>query len=49
MPMMGGGLFSGAAVIAGESLMGHVVYGATVGLVYGKIAAEPAPREHVHA
>jgi hypothetical protein len=42
-PMMGGGVFSGGNVpmIAG-SLMGHLVYGALVGLVYGRgIAAAP--------
>ncbi len=35
-PMMGGGVFSGGnmAMIAG-SLMGHLVYGALVGAVYG--------------
>jgi hypothetical protein len=35
-PMMGGGVFSGGNVpmLAG-SLMGHLVYGALVGLVYG--------------
>jgi hypothetical protein len=35
-PMMGGGVFSGGnmAVLAG-SVMGHLVYGALVGAVYG--------------
>jgi len=35
-PMMGGGVFSGGnmAMIVG-SLMGHLVYGALVGAVYG--------------
>ena len=35
-PMMGGGVFSGGNIptIAG-SLMGHLVYGALVGLIYG--------------
>jgi uncharacterized membrane protein YagU involved in acid resistance len=35
MPMMGAGLFSGSALLAGASLMGHLVYGAVVGAVYG--------------
>ena len=42
MPMMGAGVFSGGNVpmIMG-SLIGHLVYGAALGVVY---AAEPAPR-----
>lgn len=38
-PMMGGGVFSGGnmPMIVG-SLMGHVVYGALVGLIYGDTA-----------
>jgi hypothetical protein len=42
MPMMGAGVFSGGNVpmIMG-SLIGHLVFGTTVGVVY---AAEPAPR-----
>lgn len=38
-PMMGGGVFSGGnmAMIVG-SLMGHLVYGAVVGAVYGGVA-----------
>lgn len=35
MPMMGLGLFSGSALAAGGSLMGHLLYGAVLGLVYG--------------
>jgi len=35
MPMMGMGLFSGSMVAAGGSLMGHLVYGALLGAVYG--------------
>lgn len=35
MPMMGMGVFSGSLVAAFGSLMGHLVYGAVVGLVYG--------------
>lgn len=34
MPMMGMGLFSGSAMMAGGSLMGHLVFGAVLGLVY---------------
>ena len=35
MPMMGMGLFSGSILAASGSLMGHLVYGAVVGSVYG--------------
>ena len=42
MPMMGLGLFSGSVLAAGGSLMGHLLYGALLGLLYG---SEPA----VHA
>jgi len=35
MPMMGNGPFSGSALMAGGSLMGHLVYGAVLGGVYG--------------
>ena len=34
MPMMGMGLFSGSMVMAGGSLMGHLLYGAVLGAVY---------------
>ncbi|NOY28031.1 MAG: DUF2938 domain-containing protein [Oligoflexia bacterium] len=34
MPMMGMGLFSGSALMAGGSLMGHLVFGSVLGLVY---------------
>ena len=34
MPMMGNGLFSGSALMAGGSLMGHLAYGAVLGGVY---------------
>jgi len=42
-PMMGGGVFSGGnmAMIVG-SLMGHLVYGALVGAVYGSAATVSA-------
>lgn len=50
MPMMGAGLFSGSAMVAGASLMGHLVYGAVLGLAYGEsTASEHLPREHAHA
>ena len=35
MPMMGMPLFSGSAVMAGGSLLGHLVYGAVIGAVIG--------------
>lgn len=35
IPMMGMPLFSGSAVLATGSLLGHLVYGAVVGAVYG--------------
>jgi uncharacterized membrane protein YagU involved in acid resistance len=45
MPMMGMGLFSGSMAMAGGSLMGHLVYGAGVGLIYGlPDGYAPAPR-----
>ena len=34
MPMMGMGLFSGSMMMAGGSLMGHLIYGAVLGLLY---------------
>lgn len=37
MPMMGMGLFSGSAIMAMGSLVGHIVYGAVVGSVYGEV------------
>jgi uncharacterized membrane protein YagU involved in acid resistance len=42
MPMMGMGVFSGSMVMAGGSLLGHLMYGATVGAIYG--ASPPAAR-----
>lgn len=35
MPMMGMGMFSGSMTMAGGSLVGHLLYGGVVGLVYG--------------
>ena len=41
MPMMGMGMFSGSMLMAGESLLGHLVYGATLGAIYGAPLAAP--------
>ena len=35
LPMMGMPAFSGSMMMAGGSLIGHVVYGAVVGAIYG--------------
>lgn len=35
MPIMGLGFFSGSLALAGGSLIGHLVYGAVVGWIYG--------------
>jgi len=37
-PMMGAGLFRGSAMVAAGSLVGHLVYGALLGAVYGHAA-----------
>lgn len=37
MPMMGMGLFSGSATLAGGSLIGHLVYGGVLGAVVGEV------------
>ena len=42
MPMMGMGLFSGSMVAAGGSLIGHLVYGVVLGLVYAP-GTTPSP------
>lgn len=39
MPMMGMPIFSGSMVMAMGSLIGHLVYGAVVGGVYGPVPA----------
>jgi uncharacterized membrane protein YagU involved in acid resistance len=39
MPMMGMPLFSGSFALAGGSLVGHLMYGATVGGIYGAPAS----------
>lgn len=47
MPMMGMPLFSGSVVLATGSLLGHLVYGAVVGAVYGTGDAQLAQRRAV--
>jgi len=50
MPMMGAGLFSGSAMVAAGSLVGHLVYGALLGAVYGHAAPARLGRTaHGHA
>lgn len=44
VPMMGMPLFSGSAVLAMGSLIGHLVYGAVVGGVYGAAPSRSAAR-----
>lgn len=41
MPMMGMPLFSGSAIMAMGSLIGHLLYGATIGGIYGVPGAAP--------
>jgi len=43
MPMMGAGFFSGSMMMAGGSLMGHLVYGAVLGALYGDGAEARVP------
>jgi uncharacterized membrane protein YagU involved in acid resistance len=48
MPMMGMPLFSGSAAMAVGSLVGHLIYGAVLGALYGasarsRLSASPAP------
>lgn len=47
IPMMGMPVFSGSAVMAMGSLIGHLVYGAVVGAIYGAPVSEPAHRQAV--
>jgi uncharacterized membrane protein YagU involved in acid resistance len=47
MPMMGMPVFSGSAVMAMGSLIGHLIYGATVGVVYGDPSRVGARRAEV--
>ena len=50
LPMMGAGLFSGSALVAAGSLMGHLVYGAVLGAVYDHAAsAHVGAAAHGHA
>lgn len=42
IPMMGMPLFSGSWVLAVGSLIGHLVYGAVVGALYGSVPARNA-------
>ncbi len=49
MPMMGMGLFSGSMAMAGGSLMGHLVYGAALGLIYGAGREQAVNARHAHA
>ena len=42
MPMMGMPIFSGSMTMAMGSLIGHLIYGAIVGAVYGDVA-DPLP------
>ena len=49
MPMMGAGFFSGSAVVASGSLMGHLVFGAVVGAVYGRGHSSRAIGKTAHA
>jgi uncharacterized membrane protein YagU involved in acid resistance len=44
IPMMGMPLFSGSVVMAMGSLVGHMVYGAIVGGVYGPVEARVGTR-----
>jgi hypothetical protein len=47
MPMVGAGVFSahaGGAMAAMASLLGHVLYGSTLGAISGSRALAPAPR-----
>lgn len=47
MPMMGMPVFSGSLVMAMGSLVGHLVYGATIGTIYGTGEARTVPRQAV--
>ena len=42
MPMMGMGLFSSSATMATGSLVGHLVYGAILGVVVGTEVSQPS-------
>lgn len=50
MPMMGMPVFSGSVTMAMGSLIGHLVYGAVVGGVYGEVPARHgSARQHTAA
>lgn len=49
MPMMGMPIFSGSLAMAMGSLIGHLVYGAVVGGVYGPVPARERSAEHRRA
>ena len=42
MPMMGMPLFSGSAAMSGGSLLGHLVYGGVVGMIYSRALSQAA-------
>jgi uncharacterized membrane protein YagU involved in acid resistance len=42
MPMMGMPIFSGSVALAMGSLIGHLIYGATVGAIYGSAVTTSA-------
>lgn len=46
MPMMGMPVFSGSMTMAMGSLIGHLVYGAVVGQVYGPVPATRGAASH---
>jgi uncharacterized membrane protein YagU involved in acid resistance len=48
MPMMGMGVFSGSMVMAGGSLIGHLMYGMVVGAVYGEPGGQAAVGRAAH-
>lgn len=49
MPMMGMPVFGGSAALAMGSLIGHLIYGAVVGAVYGPVEHAPARRQPARA
>lgn len=49
MPMMGMPLFSGSVALAMGSLIGHLIYGAVVGAVYGPVPHAAARRQPMPA
>lgn len=49
MPMMGMPVFGGSAALAMGSLIGHLIYGAVVGAVYGPVEHAPGHQQPAHA